>query len=104
MEPSERVLQSTEFRRLRRSRGQLEQVKTESAQKLMEILQLEYQANQKTAKDHPAGRALAKTIEGTPPPAVITVVSPWSHDADALAMTLEKLRERGYNTVLVGVE
>jgi len=31
VEPSENVLQSTEFRRLKRSTGQLEQVKTETA-------------------------------------------------------------------------
>jgi len=40
----------------------------------------------------------------TPPPAVITVVSPWSHDANALAITLEKLERKGYNTILVGLE
>ena len=104
VEPSERVLQSTEFRRLKRSIGQLEQVKTESALKLSEILQLEYQASQEAAKGHPASQALGKTVEGTPPPAVIAVVSSWSHDADALDLTIEKLREKGYNTVMVKVE
>jgi hypothetical protein len=104
VEPPEKVLQSPEIWRLRRSMGQLERAKTESAQKLAEILRLEYQAIQKSAKDHPVSQALAKTVASTPPPAVITVVSPWSHDADALAMTLEKLRVRGYNLVLVDTE
>ena len=103
VEPLKKTLQSPEVQRLRRCIGQLEQVKTEPAQKLAGILRLEYETIQEAAKDHPASQALGKTAESTPPPAVITVVSPWSHDADALAITLEKLRGRGYNTVLVGV-
>ncbi len=102
VEPSEKVLQSVRMRRLRRSIGQLEQIKSDSTQKLVDVLRLEYEANQKAAMNHPAGRALAKIIEGTPPPATITVVSSsLSINHDALSITLEKLKEKGYNIVQV---
>jgi len=104
VEPLKRVLQSTEIPRLMRSIDQLEQVKTESAQKLKEILQLEYQANQKMAKNHPASRTLAKTIECAPPPATITTVSSLSSNEDALSITLQKLKEKGYNIVQVAMK
>ena len=102
VEPSEKVLQSVKMRGLKRSIGQLEQVKSDSTQKLIDILRLEYEANQKTAMNHPAGRALTKIVEGTPPPATITVVSSsLSINDDALSITLEKLKENGYNIVQV---
>jgi hypothetical protein len=102
VEPSERVLQSAEMRRLRRSIGQLEQVNGDSTQRLVDVLRLEYEANQKAAVEHPAGKALAKIVEGTPPPATITVVSSsLSINDDALSITLEKLKEKGYNIVQV---
>jgi len=104
VKPLKKTLESPEVQRLRRSIDQLELVETESAQNLADILRLEYEAIQEAAKDHPASQALGKTAESTPAPAIITVVSSWSHDADALAITLEKLRRKGYNTVLVGLE
>lgn len=102
VEPSEKVLQSAEMHKLRRSIGQLEQIKTDSTQKLVDILKLEYEANQKTAMNHPASKALAKIVEGTPPPATITVVSSsLSINDEALNITLEKLKEKGYHIVHV---
>ena len=102
VEPSEKVLQTAEMRRLRRSIGQLELIKSDSTQKLVDVLRFEYEANQKAAINHPAGRALAKIVEGTPPPATITVVSSsLSINYDALSVTLERLKEKGYNVVHV---
>jgi len=100
-EPLQRTLDPQNVKRLRRSINQLEQATTKPAQKLAEILKLEYQILQETAKEHPAGRALTKAAEATLAPAVITVVSPLSHDADALTVTLEKLERKGYSTVIV---
>ena len=104
VEPSERVLQSTEVRRLKRSIGQLEQVKTETAQKLADILNLEYKALQEAAKGHPANQALERTVASASPPAVITVVSSLTQDADALTVALEKLREKDTAQFLSGVD
>lgn len=101
VEPLERTLEPQNIKRLRRNINQLEQATIKPAQKLEEILKLEYQILQETAKRHPAGQALAKAAEGTPAPAVITVVSPFSHDADALSVTLDKLERKGYSTLIV---
>jgi len=101
VEPSEKVLQSVKMRGLKRSIGQLEQVKSDSTQKLIDILRLEYEANQKAAMNHPAGRALAKIVEGTPPATITVVSSSLSINDDALSITLEKLKENGYNIVQV---
>ena len=101
VEPSEKVLQSAEMRRLKRSIGQLEQVKADSAQELIDILKLEYKANRKAAADHPAGQALAKIVERISPPATITVVSSLSSNQEELSITLERLKEKGYNTIMV---
>jgi uncharacterized protein (DUF58 family) len=101
LEPKQKTLEPPDVKRLRRNINQLEQVKTKPAQKLAGILKLEYEVIQETAKKHPAGQALTKAAGGTNAPAVITVVSPFSHDADALAVTLEKLKRKGYRTVIV---
>ena len=101
VEPLERTLEPQNIKRLRRNISQLEQTTAKPAQKLAEILKLEYQILQETAKKHPAGQALTKAAEGTPAPAVITIVSTFSHDADALAVTLEKLERKGYSTVII---
>jgi hypothetical protein len=98
---AEKALQSTEVWRLDRFIRQLEKAKTESAQKLQEILQLEKQANQKAAKDHPASRTLTKAAEHTPPPAFIAVLSARREDDSVLSSLLGKLEDKGYNTVQV---
>ena len=100
-EPPQRTLDPPDIKRLRRNISELEKASTKPAQKLAEILKLEYEILQETAKEHPAGRALAKAAEGTPAPALVTVVSPLSHDVDALAVTLEKLERKGYSSVIV---
>jgi hypothetical protein len=102
VERSEKVLQVAQMLRLRRSIGQLGQVEADSAQKLLDVLNLEYEANVKAALEHPAGRALAKIVEITPPPATITVVCSPSGNEEGLSVTLQRLKEKGYSTVLVG--
>jgi len=101
VEPLQRTLGPPDIKRLRRNISELEKAPTKPAEKLAEILNLEYQILQETAKEHPAGRALTRAAEGTPPPALITVVSSLSHDGDALAVTLEKLERKGYGTVIM---
>ena len=102
VEPKEKVLQPTEMRRLKRSIGQLDQMKSQSAQKLSELLKFEFDANEEAAKAHPATLALAKAVENMQGPAVITVISSMGDDSDALLLSLERLREKGYSTVMVG--
>ena len=101
VESPRKVLQPAEMLRLKRSIMQLQQVKEDSKKRVLEVLKLEYEANQKAAKDSPASQALAKNVQRTSTPATITVVSSLSSNKDALNITLEKLREKGYNTVQV---
>lgn len=58
---------------------------------------------QETGKSYPASQDLENTVASTSPPAVITVVSSLTQDADSLTIALDKLGEEGYSTVLVGV-
>jgi hypothetical protein len=76
----------------------------EVVQKLKELLEFEFEANQEAAKKHPATLALAKAVKSMQGPAVITVVSSVDDDSGALLMALERLTEKGYSTVMVGTE
>jgi uncharacterized protein (DUF58 family) len=101
MEPAERFLQSTEAWRLKRTMSQLGQADVEASQRLLGMLQLEYQAHQQETANNPAIRALSKVTEHIPPPAIITVVPSSGQDAEGLAMVLEKLEKKGYTAVTV---
>jgi uncharacterized protein (DUF58 family) len=94
-----RVTQPTEIYKLNKATGEVHQT-TEPKQKLMKILELEYEATQRTIRTHPANKALTKATEKTSPPAMITVVSKIDYDVDAaLMVTLEKLKKKGYDTL-----
>ncbi|MFC2018287.1 DUF58 domain-containing protein [Chloroflexota bacterium] len=96
VEPMHRFLQPPNIERLRRTRIQLEQAKTEPAQKLANLLRLENEAIQRRGKDHPAGRAITRAAEYVHPPATVAVLSGWNHDSEALPATLDRLKRHGY--------
>ena len=102
VEPKEKVLQPTTIRKLRRSIGQLSKVNGEPARQLSELLKLETIANQEAAKQHPATETLAEATRSTQGSAVIIVASPIGDDSDALLLALERLKDKGYSTVMVG--
>ncbi len=101
VEPAYRFLQPPNIQRLRRTRIQLEQAKTEPTQKIADFLRLENKVIQKRGKDHPAGIALNEAAEQIHPPATIAVVSQWNHDAEALMATLDRLARRGYVNIKI---
>ena len=103
VEVKDKVLQPTQMLRLKRSMGQLAQVQTEAAQKLLQLLEFEFEANQEAAKVHPSTLALAKAVKNIQGPAVITAVC-MMDDCEALLLMLEQLREKGYSIVMVGSE
>jgi len=98
-QPGERFLGPPDLRRLRRTITQLEGAEAEPAQKLITILRTEYEALQQVARYHPATRALIEATDRTPPPALVVVISLSTDDIEALAVTLERLKKRGYDTV-----
>jgi hypothetical protein len=101
IEPTEKVLQSADMHKIKRTMRQLEQTKTEPPQKIINALRLDYETNLNAAFDHPASKALTKITKNTPPPATITVISSPSNNENALNITLEKLKEKGYTTILI---
>lgn len=100
-EPKFRVLQSPEFRMLKRSIDQLDNGEVESNAKLSEVLKIELLANEEAAKTHPATLALTKAIEKLNGPAMIVVVSSAGSDFGGLSLTLERLKEKGFSSVYV---
>jgi uncharacterized protein (DUF58 family) len=104
VESKQKVLQPIEMRRLKRSIGQLDGLKSDSAGRLGKLLEFEFEAKEEAARLRPATLALAKAIENLQGPAVITVVSGLDEDSDALLQSLERLREKGYRVVEVSSE
>ncbi|MFQ5873131.1 MAG: DUF58 domain-containing protein [Dehalococcoidia bacterium] len=66
---------------------------------LAAMIRLELEALETMTRGHPLTRALQRALPQTLPPAVVTIISPWNHDTEALAMALPRLRSRGYTVV-----
>ncbi len=98
-QPGERFLGAPDLPLLRRTIIRLEETKAEPSRKLMDILRVEYETLQQAAGHHPATRALTEAAERTPPPALIVVISLSPDDTEPLAVTLERLRKRGYDPI-----
>ncbi|MFC1916266.1 DUF58 domain-containing protein [Chloroflexota bacterium] len=94
-----RFLQLSDLRRLRRDIAELKQSTSEPAQRLLDMLNFEYQAIEKAARNHPATLALLLATEQAPPPATIVLISQFNHDAEALMVTTEKLSRRKFTTI-----
>ena len=97
----QKMLAPTQIRQLKRTLNQICESENTQTQALAAILEFEVAATQSAAKNRPATVAIAKCIGKTPAPATITVTSQMAFDADALVLTLENLKARGYVTVQV---
>jgi uncharacterized protein (DUF58 family) len=102
--PLGRYLQPPDISQVRVSLRQLEGTTLEAAGKLRSLLELERRAIEEGVKEHPARQALRRVAAHTAAPGVITVISPWSHDSEALSVTLEELRRLGYGAMVVRLE
>lgn len=100
-EPQQRILESSKPQLLRRSITQLSQADKKEAHRLAEVLELETEALEAAAKTHPATLALNNALKGIQGQAVITVISSCREDSDALTLTLEQLKDRGFSVVFV---
>ena len=103
-EPKLRVLESTKPQFLKRSISQLDRAMNEEAERISQLLKLEAEATANAAKAHPATVALNRAVKNLQGQAVVTVVSNNGEDPDALAVTLEKLTDRGFGVVSVGAK
>lgn len=99
VEFAHRFLQLPHISKLRRDITQLKQATSEPAQRLLSMLNFEYQAIEETAKNHPATLALSLATEHAPARAIIVLISQMNHDAEALLVTTEKLSRREFTTL-----
>ncbi|MBA7681899.1 hypothetical protein ES703_90241 [subsurface metagenome] len=99
VEFTQRVLQLPDISKLRRDISQLKQVTSEPAQRLLSMLNFEYQAIEKAAKNQPATLALSLAAEHAPARAIIVLISQMNHDAEALLVTTEKLSRREFTII-----
>lgn len=100
---ADRYLEPVDITRIRRNISQLKQTESEPAQKLLDILNFEYQIIEDAAKKHPATLALTGTSQQVPAPALIILISQFNHDTEAILVTSEKLARRKYTTLPVSV-
>ncbi len=99
VEFTHRFLQLPDISKLRRDISQLKQATSEPAQRLLSMLNFEYQAIEKAAKNQPATLALSSVTEHAPARAIIVLISQMNHDAEALQVTTEKLSKREFTII-----
>ncbi|MEE8420025.1 MAG: DUF58 domain-containing protein, partial [Dehalococcoidales bacterium] len=92
-----RALQLPDIGKLKQHIYQLKQATSEPVRRLLNVLNFEYQALEKAAKDHPATRALALATKQVPASTIIILVSRRNHDAEALLVATEKLARQEFN-------
>ncbi len=101
VEFAQRFLQPPDISKLRRNITLLKRVTSKPAQRLLTMLDFEYQAIEEAAKGHPATIALLRSTKQVSPPAMIILVSQLNHDVEALLLTSKQLFKRGFTTIPV---
>jgi uncharacterized protein (DUF58 family) len=101
VEFADRHLEPTDIAKIRRNITQLKQAESEPAQRLLGMLNFEYNAIEEATRNNPATIALTAATKRAPAPAVILLVSQLNHDAEAIMATTEKLSKRRFTTVKV---
>ncbi len=99
VEFAHRFLQPPDISKLKRNITLLKQATAEPAQRLLNMLNFEFQAIEEATKNHPATLALSLATEHTTPPAIIVSVTQLNHDAEALLITTDRLSKRGFTTM-----
>lgn len=93
----ERTLSPIELDRLIRNIELLR--KAGDGGRVLSLLDFQLRAFIEASRRHPAGKAIGEALRRAPPPALMVLVSDWSHDAEALAVKLREARRRGYEIV-----
>jgi uncharacterized protein (DUF58 family) len=91
-----RLLEPMDVAKIRRNIKQLQQVKTEPAQRLLDLFDFEHRSITDIARNHPATRALTTVTGKVPAPAMIFLISQFNHDTEAVLVTAEKLARRRF--------
>ena len=99
-EPQQRVLDPPDLPRLSRSVRRLAvNAHTKTDGGIGRLLTLEINALEEMAYRHPLTEAIQRVLREIRPPATITVISQWNHDAEALAVTLPRLEKPGFRVL-----
>ncbi len=101
VEQPKRVLQPAEVLEVKRSLRKLEQSHMSSAYGFARFLRFQTQVNDEAVKVHPAALAIDKAVQNTAAPAMITVVASTDNDKEALSITLNRLKQKGYNAFVL---
>jgi len=101
VEFSGRLLEPIDITKIRRNIKQLRQVKTESAQRLLDFLDFEHCLTEEVAHKNPATHALATVTRNAPAPAMIFLISQFNHDTKAIMVNSEKPARKNYNVLPV---
>lgn len=99
LELAPRVLQPPDLTRLKRDISHLKLAQSEPARRLLNLLVFEWEAIKNSVRTHPAATALMSVAEHVPAPATVIIVSELNHDAEALMLTLEKLKRQDFTTI-----
>jgi len=102
--PLKRYIQPPDIEKLRISMRQLKGTDVEAVGKLREIFELEIKAIEEGARKHPAREALTRVMHHTLPEAMIIMISLWNHDNEALALTLDELRRKGTDAIVMDIK
>jgi len=92
------------LKQLRRLVYKLEREGRPTLRSLRDLLALKHKALEEAARGRPAYEALVKCTSLIPPPALVVIISPLSHDAEAVIVGAEKIEASGYRTVLLHVK
>lgn len=93
----QRRLEPPDIAGLRRDLLRLKRVESRPAERLWELLEFEHRAVERAAREHLATRALLRVTGPVLPPAAVIMLSELNHDAEALLVTEERLRKRGFS-------
>lgn len=94
-----RSLAPPDIAKLRRNITHLRRAESEPAQRLLEMLNFECRATEEAARTHPATVAISLVTEHAPTPAMIIMLSRLNHDAEAIAVTTERLSKREFTII-----
>ncbi|MBI2860195.1 MAG: DUF58 domain-containing protein [Chloroflexi bacterium] len=95
----QRYLEAPDIHRLRLNMARLRKASSGPAQRLYNLLDFEYRALEKAARNHPATTALSLATERIQPPALIVMISQFNHDAEALLVIGERLNRRHFTSI-----
>ena len=69
-----------------------------------ELMRIELATLENYSVDHPVSQVVHKHLTKIPPPATITIISRWNHDAEVLSTVIPRLRYKGYTVLDLKVE